>query len=73
MSPRTSATLVSLPAPFYHPIPLVAVVHSTDSYQHICHAVYPAQVVFARREEEGFGPCRSQQCSQKDLGSAVRS
>ena len=70
-SPRTSATLVS--AAFYHPIPFVTVVHLAGSYQHNRHAVHPTQVVFEPREEEGFGPCRRQQRSQKDIGSAVRS
>ena len=55
------------------PTPLVAVTRSADNFSQNHHAVRPAPVAFVRREEEGFGSCRSQQRTEKDLGSAVRS
>lgn len=69
--PRTLAALAS--SAFYRLFQLVAVIHLADSSPHDHHAVHTAPVVFICCEEEDFGPCCSQQCSQKDLGSAVRS
>ena len=72
--PRDRSESVSDPlSAFYHPAPLVALVRSAGSSPHNHHAVYRASVVFVRYEEENFGPCRSQQRPQKDLGPAVRS